>query len=513
MWVPKWQRDRARGVDSPIPTQVVSNEEIWPRPQNRRQVRWEHRIGELASDNARRLGMDRRSFLRSSMGLATAFWASNEVYGQRYWNVEREEMFEPAAHAQKWPKGEYFVLDAQAHFTNGYPLNFRQSEFMRNMGFDLSGDADAYSFNTFFKEMYLDSETDMVIISGVPGREKSPSEEKAALTALRAEGKAADPLAVRGGGVLPSWAMAARRDEINAIAGGQRALSQSNCAPNHYWNAATDTQDRVALQEQMTREVQEYGTASWKLYCHFDPARTGRGFRLDDDASAYFYDVARKLGRTTISVHKGYASQSRRFGHLANPADVERAALDNPDLTFVIYHSALKHGPTEPAFEDPSFFDPRTGDFAWHAILMDIKERNPGMNNVFCEIGSAFGTLAIAHPAMCMHLMGKNIKHYGVDRVLWGTDCIWWGSPQWCIDAFKRFQISDEFCERFGYSKLTKEDKAKIFGLNAARLYGIDPVVARKAIRDDTLGRIKAKYKERELEPDNAAHGWVRAEA
>ena len=57
------------------------------------------------------------------------------------------------------------------------------------------------------------------------------------------------------------------------------------------------------------------------------------------------------------------------------------------------------------------------------------------MNNVYCEIGSAFGSLAIEHPEMCMHLIGKNIKHYGVDHVLWGTDCLWWGSPQWVIDA------------------------------------------------------------------------------
>ena len=70
---------------------------------------------------------------------------------------------------------------------------------------------------------------------------------------------------------------------------------------------------------------------------------------------------------------------------------------------------------------------------------------------------------------MCQHLIGRNIKLYGVDHVIWGTDCLWWGSPQWAIDAFKRFQISDELCEKFGYKKLTKEDKAKIFGLNAAQ--------------------------------------------
>lgn len=512
MWIPKWRRDRAKGVDSPIPTQVVSNEEIWPRPQNRLQARWEHRIGELAEANAKRVGLSRRAFMRTSMGLATAFWASNEVYGQRYWNVDKQEMFEPAAHHEKWPRGEYFIFDVQAHFTNGFALNFRESEFMKGMGFDLANDAHAYSFNTFFKEMLLDSETDMLVISGVPGREKNPAEERLALAELAASGEPVDRMAVRGGGVLPSWLMAARRNDINAISGGLRALSQSNCAPNHYWDVLADRQDRVALREQMAREVQEYKSSSWKLYCHFDPARTGRGFQLDDDATAYFFDVARELGQRTVSVHKGYAAQSRRFGHLANPKDIERAALQNPDITFVVYHSALKHGPTEPEFDDPAFFDPTTGDFAWHKVLMDIKRRNPGIDNVYCEIGSAFGTLAIAHPVMCMHLMGKNIEHYGADRVLWGTDCVWWGSPQWCIEAFKRFQISDEICEEFGYSKITEDDKARIFGLNAARIYGVDPFRAKLAMRKDSLSEIKAAYLRRGLEADNAAHGWVRAE-
>ena len=500
-------------MDSPIPTQVVSNEEILPRPQNCAQARWEYLIGELAAENARRVGLDRRAFMRTSMGLATAFWAANKAYGQRYWDVARDEMFEPAAYEERWLPGKHFIFDVQAHFTNGYPLDFRASRFMRRLGMDLRNDAQAYSFGTFFKEMYLDSETDMVVISGVPGREKSPTEERAALTELAARGEAIDPMAVRGGGILPSWLMAARRDDINSIAGSVRSLAQSNCAPNHYWNAAADRQDRVLLREQMAREVQEYGTCSWKLYCHFDPARTGRGFRLDDEETAYFLDVARDLGRTTVSVHKGYSSQSRRFGHLASPADVERAALENPDITFVIYHSALKHGPTEPAFEDPSFFDATTGDFAWHEILMDIKRRNPGIDNVYCEIGSAFGTLAIAHPVMCMHLMGKNIRYYGADRVLWGTDCLWWGSPQWCIDAFKRFQISDEICEKFGYEKISDADKARIFGLNAASVYGVDPAEARRSFQSDTISRMRAGYRDEGIEPDNAAHGWVRAEA
>ena len=50
-------------------------------------------------------------------------------------------------------------------------------------------------------------------------------------------------------------------------------------------------------------------------------------------------------------MHKGYSSQSRTLGHLANPTDVEKAALNNPDLTFIIYHSAIKHGPDEPELQ------------------------------------------------------------------------------------------------------------------------------------------------------------------
>jgi hypothetical protein len=60
MWVPKWQRDRKQGVDSPVPTQAVSNEEFIPRPQNKQQKQWETLIGEMAEENSKRLGLTRR---------------------------------------------------------------------------------------------------------------------------------------------------------------------------------------------------------------------------------------------------------------------------------------------------------------------------------------------------------------------------------------------------------------------------------------------------------------------
>jgi hypothetical protein len=514
MWIRKHQRDLKKGVDSPMPTQVVSNEEFEPRPQTPKQKHVEQLIGELAAERAKKLGMERRDFMRSSMGLATCFLASNLAYGKNYWEVDEAETWEEAAYQEKWPKNEYFVMDCQAHFTNGVSIGgFRTMEFVKNMGFNLKADAEAYGFRNFVKEMFFDSETSMVVISGVPGKEQQRDKDGKVL-----EGMARTPGLA--GKVLPSWVMAQARKEINDLAGSQRAVNQGNCAPNHYWDKAKNAIDKAALTEQIEREIKLYGISSWKWYCHTDPAGTGNGFQLDDDNAQFFIEESRKRGVRLISTHKGYSYQSRTLGHLANPKDVEKAALRNPDFNFVVYHSALKHGPGEAALTGDApdawikqdEYNPATGDFLWHSVLMDIKKRNPKMNNVYCEIGSFFNTLAVQHPEMAMHGMGKNIKHYGADHVVWGTDCLWWGSPQWGIDAFKRFQISDEFCEKFGYKKITKEDKAKIFGLNAAKLYQVNVKAKRNALPADALEKIKIAYLEHGGQRSNAAYGWVRAD-
>jgi hypothetical protein len=264
----------------------------------------------------------------------------------------------------------------------------------------------------------------------------------------------------------------------------------------------------------MEREARLYKIDSWKWYCHTDPGLSGGGFQLDDEMSAKFYEKARQLGVKLFSVHKGFSYQSRTLGHLANPKDAEKAALQNPDLTFVVYHSALKHGTNEQDYIKNNEFDPTTGDFLWHNVLMDIKKRNPKINNVYCEIGSSFGLLAVDNPLMCQHLIGKNVKYYGSDHVIWGTDCLWWGSPQWAIDLMKRFQISDELCEKFGYKKLTKQDKANIFGLNAAKLYKINPKSKFNPLPDDAVERFKKReYADEKIGayPALNAQGWVRA--
>ncbi len=219
MWIPKWVRDRKKGVETAVPTQVVSNEEFIPRPQTTKQRQIEDLIMRMAEEKSKKLGLDRRSFMASSMGMATCFLASNIVWGQKAWAVEEDETMEPDAYEDKYPKGKYFVFDVQSHFTNGVPIGFRNMEFVKNMGFKLDNSPESYAYPNFVKEMFFDSETSMLVISGVPGKERQFDRNGSPLEGPK-----------RGGGVLPSWLMSARKKDINEMAGSVRALCQGNCA-------------------------------------------------------------------------------------------------------------------------------------------------------------------------------------------------------------------------------------------------------------------------------------------
>ena len=72
-------------------------------------------------------------------------------------------------------------------------------------------------------------------------------------------------------------------------------------------------------------------------------------------------------------------------------------------------------------------------------------------------------------PTQAAHVLGKLLVAVGPDNVLWGTDSLWYGSPQDQIQAFRAFEISAELQERHGYPALTAELKRRILGANAAR--------------------------------------------
>ena len=94
--------------------------------------------------------------------------------------------------------------------------------------------------------------------------------------------------------------------------------------------------------------------------------------------------------------------------------------------------------------------------------------------NVYAELGSTWRTV-MGSPDEAAHVLGKLLAAFGPERILWGTDSIWYGSPQDQIAAFRNFEITEAFQEQFGYPALTPDVKARILGQNAVELFGIVP--------------------------------------
>ena len=117
--------------------------------------------------------------------------------------------------------------------------------------------------------------------------------------------------------------------------------------------------------------------------------------------------------------------------------------------------------------------------------------------------------MCVGDPIMMGHMLGSLMKSFGSDHIIWGTDCLWWGSPQWIIQAMHRFRMPEQLMERWGYPEITAEDKEKIFGLNAAKVFKVDVDTRRNAIPTDYMSRYKAAYNDRGLMRDNHYYGWV----
>jgi hypothetical protein len=90
-WVNKCDLDDYLDRHLPIPTRAVSNEEYYPLPQTAEQKAVEQRLLEMAEGSAKRVGMDRRIFLRTNCGMATAFAAMNAVFDP-YFSVDAAEL-------------------------------------------------------------------------------------------------------------------------------------------------------------------------------------------------------------------------------------------------------------------------------------------------------------------------------------------------------------------------------------------------------------------------------------
>lgn len=477
-WIQKCEVDERL---LPVPTQIVSNEEFAPPDQTEEQRKVEHRLNELADSTSKQLGISRRAFLSTTGGMAAAFIAMNSVFGE-YFSVSAAEMFEPFATDEKFPK-KPFIFDIHTHHVAA-PKIIKSPPLIP--GYRAAGAAwgnkaiegrehkweDLYLAN-YIKEMFLDSDTSMAVITGLPAREDDQN-------------------------VLTPAEMIETRAEINGLAKSKRIVAHGLFSPDL---------GKPNLEE-MQRQYERLKVEAWKGYPGQPLADGSVGWWMDDEKVAYpFYEYSRKIGIKNICVHKGLPLPGWEIDH-SSPKDVEKAAKDFPDMNFLIYHAGLKGvRDAMPAVQD-GFKTVR--DVPWVSDLCAMRKRNPKMTNVYMDLGTTFGMTAITQPALCAYMLGLMIDAFGEDHVLWGTDSIWWGSPQWQIEALRRLQMPEDYQKRFGFKPLTDAVKEKIFGLNSARVYGIDVKAKMNAIPADYMTKLKAQYKATGTSPSNTQYGWIR---
>ena len=475
---------------TPVPTQVVSSDEFMPVPQTERQKQVEARMNALADDHGRRNGMSRRRFFQTAAGMATAFVAMNEVYGPLYGAAPAEARSVDFAQARADTLKDQFIMDVHTHFLRD---DTRLEGFVR--GREAVGKAGwnpdlvdkpqtlaDLKYPNWFKEIYLDSDTKVALISG------SASE---------------DPR----DWFLTNEMKAETRARVNAAAGSKRLLSHAIFTPGY-----------DGWMDEVDRCIATLKPDSWKGYTVGDNTNKDLArhpWRMDDEKLVYpFYEKIVKAGYDIVCVHKGLypASVSTRWPHLvpyASVDDVGRAAKDWPQIRFVVYHAGFRWtGAPGAAAEGYAQFE-KTGRIDWTTDLAEIPGKY-GVSNVYADLGQIFAQTTVTEPRLCAALMGQLIKGMGVDHVVWGTDAVWTGGPQWQIEGLRRLEIPEDMRRKHGFAELGPADgpvKRAIFGENSARMYRYE--IKKAAWRDDRFAAIKTDYESRGRDPSHLRYGFI----
>jgi len=409
-------------------------------------------LNRIADQFGGRVGMTRREFLKSQMGLAATFLALNSVFGQ-FFHVDPAEASEPGAAGEQMHRlADQFIFDVQVHYVHdAYPspeglLSLRRAA--EGWKPEPEGDEPVFEdirFENFFREIFEESQTTVAVLSNAPNDRKEAwfmSNEQALAT----------------------------RKRVNDRTGKRSLLAHALITPG-----------QPGWMEELDRALALKPDAI-KGYTLGDPGGGSQyPWRLDDEKLVYpAYEKLRNAGIKNICIHKGLLPTGYEEwmppekAAYANVDDVGPAARDWPDLNFIIYHSAIEK--VIPGKQDAEEFR-NTGRIPWVTDLAEIPAKY-GLDNVHAELGAVFAATSAAHPELCAGILGTLIQGMGADHVCWGTDSVWFGSPQWQIEALRRFEIPEKMRTQYDYRPLGPADgrvKRLIFGENSAGLYGIDP--------------------------------------
>ena len=169
-----------------------------------------------------------------------------------------------------------------------------------------------------------------------------------------------------------------------------------------------------------------------------------------------FYEKAVKAGITNIAIHKGlmpadYEKSWADVWRYQTPWDLPKVAKDWPQINFIIYHGCLRPFLESPDAALAEFED--TGEIKWASDLARVPQEH-GVSNIYAELGTSFANSATANPRFAAALLGTYIKGMGHRNVVWGTDSLFYGSPQWQIEAMRRLEVPEDMQKKYGLPSL-----------------------------------------------------------
>jgi predicted TIM-barrel fold metal-dependent hydrolase len=473
---------------SPVPTQIVSSDEYYPSPQNAQQREVEFRMSALADEIAPKQGMSRRQFFQTASGMAAAFVAMNEVYGSLFNASKAEAADRDMAGERARALSGQFIMDTHTHFLRDDTrltafVAMRQAVGKSGWNPQLTDKPQTIEdlkFNNYFKEVFLDSDTKVALISSAPSD-------------------------IKADWFLTNEMMADARAKVNKQLGGRRLLSHAIITPG-----------QPGWLEDLDRALSELKPDSLKGYTVGDNTHKDSShypWRMDDEKVVYpCYERALKAGVVNICVHKGLfpPSLDSKYPNLrpyCDVRDVGKAAKDWPGLNFIIYHGGYRWPGGDPAEALVQF--EKTGRVEWVTDLAEIPAKY-GVTNVYGDLGQLFALTTVAQPKLAAALMGTLIKGLGGDHVIWGTDAVWTGSPQWQIEGLRRLEIPEDMQKKYGFAPMGSADgaiKNGIFGHNVSRLYKYN--YNAEVAKSDKLVSTKEEYERSGAERSNLRYGYV----
>jgi len=103
-------------------------------------------------------------------------------------------------------------------------------------------------------------------------------------------------------------------------------------------------------------------------------------------------------------------------------------------------------------------------------------------------------SMIVTFPTVWAHLIGQLLYYMGDENIVFGSDSLWYGGPQWQIDALWRFQIPEDLRRRWHYPELTPGGEAEHPRPEQRPALWPEDVVAQEPLRPGQAGGLRGPY-------------------